>query len=419
MQNMKVKSLIFAGLLAAVSLPPAFSAYAQEKNLVSPVVDELLIQSDVNPPALALDQAIQNALERSPILGASSARLGAASANLSAAGVLPNPSLSIEAENIYGDDVYDGLDSAEITYGVSQLVEMPGKQNGRKRIAKAEQDNAYFSTDVVRFDLIRDVTIAFAELATAQQEIVILEDEMALVTKVRDSVAAKVLAGKEPPIQKNKSEIELSASKIALDRAHRKLAARKQTLESLMGESEGYNSIINVDSMPAPKPPEPIENYRERLHKTPDALSLRTNIARAKAELSLEKANSVPDPTVNVGVRDFRENNSQAFVVGLSIPFPVFNVNRAGIKRAGHDLTATALDEKGFRLNLESALIELYANCSNAYNETIDLKTSVLPGADARAWRRTTGLGRRSNCGAGGAARQVTTRRRRGNRRAH
>ncbi len=377
---MKTRSLILAGLLAAVSMSPALPAYAQEEKSAQPVAEALIVQPAAKT-ALTLDQAVKRALERSPAMGASSARVSAASANRSAAGALPNPSLSVEAENIYGNGPNKGLDSAELTYGISQLIEMPGKRGGRTRIADAEKDSAHLASDGVTLDLIRDVTIAFAELAAAQQEVSILEEEQNLATEVRNSVVAKVEAGKEPPIQKNKAEIELSASKIALDRSYRNLNTKKQALTSLMG-GDISALTVSIDSLPEPKQPEPIERYLERLGKTPDIMSLRANIDRARAGLSLEKANAVPDPTLNVGVRDSRENNSQAFIVGLSIPIPIFNMNRASIERAGHDVTATTLDEKGMRLNLETELTELYGNYSSAYGEAIALKTAVLPGAE-------------------------------------
>ncbi len=378
---MKTRSFILVGLLAAGLLPPALPAYAQEDKQTQPVAAASIVQPISKTAELTLNQAIKMALEKSPTLGASSARVSAASANRAAASALPNPSLSVEAENIYGDGVYDGLDNAEVTYGVSQLIEMPGKRSGRSRIADAEKDSAHFASDGVMLDLIRDVTIVFAEVAAAQQEVSILEEEQNLATEVRDSVVAKVQAGKEPPIQKNKAEIELSSSKIALDRAYRNLAAKKQALVSLMGGDVG-DLAVSIDSLPEPKQPEPVEIYRERLSKTPDIMSLRASIDRAKAGLSFERANAVPDPTINVGIRDFRENNSQAFVVGLSIPIPVFNMNRAGVERASHDLTAVSLDEQSVRLSLESALTELYGNYANAYSEAIALKTSVLPGAE-------------------------------------
>lgn len=365
------------GALAIVSLLAVFPVYAQERADMSLPA----METPTGPALLVLDQAIAWALERSPVLSASSARAEAATASRSQAGVLPNPEVSVEAENIYGDGPYDGLDGAEVTYGVSQLVELPGKRSNRVRMADAEKTKIHYARDAARLDLIRDVTTAFAELATAQQEVAILEEERNLATEVRDSVAAKVQAGKVPPIQRNKAEIELSASGIAFERSLRNLTTKKQTLASLMGGDTG-DFIVTMDSLPPLSAPESLESYRAQLPQTPDVKSLDADVNQAKAGLSLEKANVMPDPTFNLGVRDFKEDNSQAFIAGLSIPFPVFNLNRAGVERAGHDLNAAMLDQRGARLSLDTQLISVYGDFASAYSEANALKTSVLPGAE-------------------------------------
>lgn len=362
--------------LMVLAMLSAFPAAAQEQ-----AVTPAAIEKPMQPAALVLDQAIASALEKSPVLGASSARADAATASRSQAGALPNPELSIEADNIYGDGPYDGLDGAEITYGVSQLVELPGKRGNRVRVADAEKTKIHYARDAARLDLIRDVTTAYAELAAAQQEVSILEEERNLATEVRDSVAAKVQAGKEPPIQKNKAEIELSASTIALERARRNFSTKKQALSSLMGGDTG-DFTVAIDSLPSLSEPEPLESYRTRLPQTPDVKSLDADVNQAKAGLSLEKANVVPDPTFNFGVRDFREDDSQAFVAGVSIPFPVFNLNRAGVERAGHDLNAAMLDQRGAHLSLDAQLTAIYGDFTSAYGEASALKTAVLPGAE-------------------------------------
>ncbi|MBK7361489.1 MAG: TolC family protein [Micavibrio sp.] len=353
--------MLAAGFIA-LSLP----AFAQEKPM---------------PAALALGQAIAWALEKSPVLAASGSRADAASANRSQAGALPNPELSIEAENIFGDDEFEGLDSAEITYGVEQLVELPGKRGSRVNIAESETARSYFERDAAQLDLIRDITIAYAELVAAQQELSILEEERGLAAEVRDSVAAKVEAGKEPPIQKNKAQIELSSSEIALDRARRMAIAKKQTLAALMG-SDTADFAVQPGSLPAVTEPEPLETYQAHVAQTPDVQTLEAGVTQAQAALSLEKANVLPDPTVSLGVKQFREDDSQAFVAGVSLPIPVFNINRAGIERAGHELNAAKLDQRSGQLSLQTTLIETYGNFTSAYREASALQTAVLPGAE-------------------------------------
>lgn len=377
---MDTKSILFAGLLVSVTLVPALPAFAQNQK-------QELVAADSAPEApfvhskISLDQAISWGLEHSPILGASSSRANAATASRTQAGALPNPELSIETENIYGDGPYNGMGGAEITYGISQLVELPGKRGNRIRVAEAEKSRIHYMRDGAQLDLIRDITIAYAELAVAERNLNVIEEERTLAEKVRDSVVARVTAGKEPPIQKSKAQVELSASDIALDRARRAVNAKKQALAALMGNNTmAFN--IDIESLPVLTEPENLPYYRERLLKTPDIKGFEANITQAQSALSLERANALPDPTLSFGVRQFREDDRQAFIAGVSFPIPVFNTNRAGVERAAHELSAAKFDRQSGQLSLESALTEAYQNYVSAYREANALKDSILPGAE-------------------------------------
>lgn len=383
------KRLMLAGLLATTYLV-SFSAFAQTAEKAEPphLVQAngeipLFINPTVTPaPAtLVLEQAIARALEHSSVLGASVSRADAATASRSQAGALPNPELSIEAENIYGDGPLEGTDGAEITYSVEQLVELPGKRGNRVRVAEAEKTKIHYARDGARLDLIRDITIAYAELVAAQRDLMVIEKERNLAEEVRNSVAAKVEAGKEPPIQKNKAEIELSSSDIALERARRAVNTKAQALAILMGGDMG-DFTVDAQSLPALTEPEPFLSYYERLVRTPDAKAFDADVTQAQSALSLEKANAFPDPTLGFGVKQFREDDTQAFVAGVSFPIPVFNINRAGIQRAGHELNAAKLEQRGGQLSLEATLTESYADFVSAYREAKALDDSVLPGAE-------------------------------------
>ena len=59
---------------------------------------------------------LKRALESLPTLGASAARVRRCKCQPFGGRNLPNPSLSVEAENIYGDGAYKSLDNAELTY---------------------------------------------------------------------------------------------------------------------------------------------------------------------------------------------------------------------------------------------------------------------------------------------------------------
>jgi len=331
-------------------------------------------------PVLSLHEAIKAALEKSPAIGSKTEQTEAMRAATSKAGALPNPELSVEAENIGGDGPYEGFGGAEITYGMSQLVELPGKRSGRTDVAQSEEQKSVYEGEAARLDLIRDVVTAYASVVAAEDEQKILREERDLASNVYESVAAKVEAGKEPPIQKNKASIELSSSDIALERAERSVQTARRMLANLMG-GQWANYVVSGDTLPDMKQPEGLASYAALLNATPDVLIYDAGIQVAQSNLSLEKANAVPDPTFNVGVRDFREDNEQAFLAGVSFPLPVFDANRAGVRRAGHEYNAAMLDKAQAQLSAETALVQSYEAFANAYREHQVLKETVLPGA--------------------------------------
>lgn len=368
---MKVKYPIAAALLAvwATSSMPAFA-------------QETVQAVNVQPQgALTLQAAIARAIQNAPQLQAASARSAASLAARQQAGALPNPEFSFEAENIMGDGAYSGFDSADMTYGISQLIELPGKRGNRVKMADADSVKAHLSGDTARLDLIRDITIAYVQLAAAQQDVDIREEEARLTEAVFTSVTARVDAGKEPAIQRNKAKIAQTSSQIALDRARRALQVHKKTLASLMGGGTD-DFTAAAESLPVIEAPQPLDAYANRLTKPLDLQAYDADVTRAEASVSYEKASVLPDPTLSIGLRDMRGDDSQAFVAGISIPIPVFNANRGNIRRAGQELTAAMADRRAAELSLASELAQLHGDFLNAYHEAYTLQTSVIAGAE-------------------------------------
>lgn len=371
---MKIPAFILAGTLAAF-VPPVFAAEDAPAKLEKVEVEKL------PPQTITLQNALSRAQRKSPSVLAAHARGQAATADVDQANVIPNPEISIEAENIMGSGPYEGFSSAEITYGVSQTLEMPGKRGGRVGVAQARKTQSHFAEDAAALDLIRDVTVAYAAIVAAEEEVAILHDDARRAGDVYDSVAAKVDAGKEPPIQATKAKVARSTADIALERAKRDLDTKRGTLSALMGEDRGEYTV-DRNSLPAIDTPDTLDFYRARVRDNADIKSMQAMVTQAQSALSLEKAHALPDPTFNIGVRDYRDDNEQALVAGISFPIPVFNANRAGIRRAGHELNAAMLDERGAQLSIDSLVRQVYGDYASAYGEAEALKTTVVPGAE-------------------------------------
>lgn len=358
--------LTLSVVLAASSMP--LTAIAQPQVLQA--------QASKNV-AVSLDQVLSLALERSPALSSARSNAEAYSSAVGAAGALPNPEISFEVENIYGSGPYDGTRSAEMTYGISQLIEIPGKRSNRVAMAETDQAKAGQNERVTKLNLIRDVKLVYAEAVTLRQKIKILEDEAQLVGEVYESVAAKVEAGKEPLVQKKKAQVELDLSHTNLEEARRQYQAQLQSLQILTG-NQSIEDVV-VESLPKIEAPEAISVYQGLLMQAPELQQVDMDINRAESALSFEKVSFLPDPTINFGVRNYREDGEKAFVAGISFPLPVFNMNRSNIERAGHELNVAKFERQGMRQTADSALARAYADFVNAFNKTTSIQEKILP----------------------------------------
>ncbi len=358
--------------LTATTLLSA-SAFAAEPP-ATPVIAPL--SSNV----VTLDMAVQKALANSPRLRASAAVMAASKGERSQAGAWVNPDISAEAENVGGKGPYRGLQSAEVTYGVSQLVEIGGKRSARIGMAEQGVTLAGFDNETARLDLVRDVQLAYADAIAAQEQIKITTEQQELAKEVLSVVSQRVGAAREPMIQKSKAEVALSTSTIAHDRAERALATSKRVLASLWGGADDPYELDNAAFFTIAKPL-PLAGATGAWKNNPDFARFDAELARSRAALDLEKANSVPDPRISAGVRDFRESNERAFVVGLSLPIPVFNLNRGNIEKARQEVTRTESLKDNAALSLSSELTRAQAELDMAYYQAVTLKDTILPAA--------------------------------------
>ena len=119
-------------LLAALMAATACANIAQAQT--APPADAGQTQSSGTPLALAgpvfsVDHALDLAGVVSPALEAASADVRAAEAGRQVAGLRPNPTVTVEAENVAGSGQYRGTQSLEATTSLTLPLELGGKRS--------------------------------------------------------------------------------------------------------------------------------------------------------------------------------------------------------------------------------------------------------------------------------------------------
>jgi cobalt-zinc-cadmium efflux system outer membrane protein len=117
------------------------------------------------------------------------------------------------------------------------------------------------------------------------------------------------------------------------------------------------------------------------ISQNPDLARWRTEIELREAAIDLEDARGVPNFTVTAGMQRFNETNDNAFILGFSIPFPVFNRNQGAKLEARYNLSKTLEEERAAGIRIRTDLEQIYQELSSSHLEVVSLKNDVVPAA--------------------------------------
>lgn len=333
------------------------------------------------PAEITLQQAIGRALAASPGVQAAKAGVGAAAGTETQTHAWPNPHLSVTAENIGGNGLYSGTQAAETTYSMSELIELGGKRDARQRAASAYRGVAERRLDAARLDLVRDVTDAYVAAVAAQEQRALAEERNATAKRVLADVTRRVNAARDPLYEKTKAELALTLSGVALSRATDALAAAEAKLGRFWGAGP-VTAPLDRTALFDASAPQPLRIYEARLKQSPDIVAYKRLGQARQAEYGLAKAGVVPDVTVSAGVRQFSASDASAFVVGVTLPIPVFNQNQGDIARAGAELAKTRSERRQAELTRSQALIGAWTAWQSAWQESQRLEHEGLAQAE-------------------------------------
>jgi cobalt-zinc-cadmium efflux system outer membrane protein len=330
--------------------------------------------------ALALRQALALALLQNPELAAFGWEVRAGEARTLQAGLPPNPELSLAVENFAGSGELRGFSGTEITIQLSQVIELAGKRLKRARVAAMERDLAAWDYEAKRLDVLTQVSQAFVEVLSTQEQLALQQELVRLAEQVLATAAERVKAGKVSPVEETRARVELSTSRMARERAQRELEAARKRLVATWGSTtaqfeKAEGDLELVTAIPS------AEQLAQRMTQNPDIARWVTEMVQRQAAVELEGARRIPDPTVGGGFRHFRETGDHALLMEFSMPLPVFDRNQGGLLEARHRVAKAEEERRAAAVQAHAALGEAYAQLAAAYAAATTLKNDVLPGA--------------------------------------
>ncbi len=329
---------------------------------------------------LTLARALNLTLKMNSNLAAFAAEIHAKDAAAQQAGLLPNPNLSVEFENFAGEAELESFDSAEITIALSQLVELGGKRGKRRQVATLEKDLASWDYQTKNFDVFTRTANTFIQVLAAQQRKILTEDLVRLSEQTLAAVAARVEAGKVPPLEQTRAQVELVSARTEANKAYRELQSTRARLAAFWGaEQLEFQQAVGGLTTINPIPNE--EAFFSLLKNNPDLARWGTEIDQGEAAIILARAQAIPDLSFSLGVRNFQESDNNALVARFELPLPLFDRNQGGVRQARATLEKARHERRAAETEARAGLAEAYHSLSASHAEATTLRDEILPAA--------------------------------------
>jgi outer membrane protein, heavy metal efflux system len=334
-----------------------------------------------NAAPLTLTEALARAAVLNPILVAHSFEERVADALIEQAGLRPNPTVGIEAENFIGIGALQGVRGLETTVQASQAFERGAKREKRIAFATREREAAASEFAVRRAEILATTAAAYIETLAAQQRLSLATETLRVSREIAASTGDRVKAGAASPVESARSRAALASATGERARAQAELnAARARLAATWGGGPADAVSVLGSLQVPDELPAE--NRFREKLAAHPRFALQQARVAGRRSALELEQAQATPDVTVGGGVRFRRDGSDAGFVAGVSMPIPVRNKNQGNIRAARETLAGAEQSGRAIEAELRATFTGTWQELSAAHATVQTLRRDVLPAAE-------------------------------------
>lgn len=339
---------------------------------------------------LTLDQALARASSNGPVVLVAASERDRAAARVRQARAWDNPTLSIEVENVLGRGPYRDFDAAESTVSLSQPLPLGGGRGARLRAAQADEEAATAAVALAAVELRRDLVVAYAQAVAADRLAALGRERAALGAQTRAAAERRHAAGLESDLQRARVEVETAGLQAEARRSAAAALAHRRALAAHWRE-DTVTAPLDDGWFDAPaRLPEGSTAPAiggELLSRHPGALVARARVERARADLEAARRAPFSGLEATVGTRRFEDSpdGDRAWVLGVSMPLPVWDRNESGIAEARAALQSAELDAERLSRDLAAGREMAQAELEAARLEVDALLTSGLPAAASAA----------------------------------
>ncbi len=329
-----------------------------------------LFSPPVQAEPFTLDEAIRRASEAAPLLQAGDAAISAAKAGARQANLRPNPSLSVEGENLIGTGPYRMLRQSEVSVTYSQPFERGGKRAARVALAQQDIGVAEASARIARLDLAAAVQRAYIDVLITDFAARISDERLETETQMQREALRRVRGYKDPLFVETRAAARVAQARLGRDEAHARQRNARNRLASFWAGSGADLQLADGLTL---------TNANSVTIAPADQALREAEIARARASVVVEQSRASQDYTLSGGARYLRETGDIALLAGVTIPLGRFDRNQGNIARAQAERQRREFLAEADRLEKRRRLASLSADADAARTRADAIMGQVYP----------------------------------------
>jgi cobalt-zinc-cadmium efflux system outer membrane protein len=311
-------------------------------------------------PALGLPALIRMTLESNPRLAQAAFAIDAARGRAVQAGLYPNPTVSVNLDELGDRTGPQGINTLPL---VSQEIVTANKLKLSSAAAGREVDQATLALLAERYSRFTAVRQSYFEVLTLQRRLQVL-GQLVKLSEASVELTKRLLEAKQVArLDLLQLEVDLERYRTDAEATQREVPAAFRRLAASVGvQGLPYHPVCG--SLEIPFPDYDLEKARAFVVEAhPDVRLARVGVERAQLLLKRAQVEPVPNVTVGAGYVQQNQNKSDDWVIGVSLPVPLWNRNQGNIATA-HAQVGEAVQQVG---RMENDLVERLAVAYGAY----------------------------------------------------
>jgi len=318
------------------------------------IMGALLCLQPLHANAISIQQAMDVAVQRHPMLQMAEQTTESARGNLTEQGAYAyNPELSLEPQR---RSLNGGGHANDYYITLSQGIETGGKRAFRKRSARAGLNAASQQEKFTQQQLRIGVARAFVDLNFSKRVLALRTQQSDMLQQVSTAVSKQLEMGQSNQLDVNLAQSASASAQNATAVARQGFTKARQHYRQALGSMKAQwpNALPRLSSQWHP----PVDTYKVALASRPDLSVLHARVEQAAARSDLAAAIRIPDITINAMAG--RAAGEQLVKLGVSVPFPVLNSHEGAYRASEAKQVRATMDlewsKQQLRYTLQSAL---------------------------------------------------------------